>query len=198
MTPQRSAWDYRYGHHAGFFSFSFYSLPTPSTPALVLQQHPPSSTPQGALRTHLVTHTCSELRTHRHREAQTQESGALPPLKPPRAHRKPPAAFDWFFEASRPHSLEDGKSEGLGLEGWEGGPEASWIELGSLLLPADPQILWQFPPDFREQVFRKHPCHPRTCPAEGWGKTGMSPGLQFLLLSRRPCRWCPSSVSLLT
>ncbi|XP_038194098.1 DENN domain-containing protein 1C isoform X3 [Arvicola amphibius] len=36
--------------------------------------------------------------------------------------KKPPAAFDWFFEASRPHSLED-----------------------------DPQILWQFPPDFREQ-----------------------------------------------
>ncbi|XP_075798671.1 DENN domain-containing protein 1C isoform X2 [Microtus pennsylvanicus] len=36
--------------------------------------------------------------------------------------KKPPAAFDWFFEASRPHTLED-----------------------------DPQIRWQFPPDFREQ-----------------------------------------------
>ncbi|XP_049981267.1 DENN domain-containing protein 1C isoform X1 [Alexandromys fortis] len=36
--------------------------------------------------------------------------------------KKPPAAFDWFFEASRPHTLED-----------------------------DPQIQWQFPPDFQEQ-----------------------------------------------
>ncbi|XP_059107715.1 DENN domain-containing protein 1C isoform X1 [Peromyscus eremicus] len=36
--------------------------------------------------------------------------------------KQPPAVFDWFFEAGRPHSLEE-----------------------------DPQILRQFPPDFREQ-----------------------------------------------
>ncbi|XP_035301740.1 DENN domain-containing protein 1C [Cricetulus griseus] len=36
--------------------------------------------------------------------------------------RQPPAVFDWFFEAGRPHSLEE-----------------------------DPPILRQFPPDFREQ-----------------------------------------------
>ncbi|XP_051028833.1 DENN domain-containing protein 1C [Acomys russatus] len=36
--------------------------------------------------------------------------------------RHPPAVFDWFFEAGRPHSLEE-----------------------------DPPILRQFPPDFREQ-----------------------------------------------
>ncbi|XP_060227300.1 DENN domain-containing protein 1C isoform X3 [Meriones unguiculatus] len=36
--------------------------------------------------------------------------------------RHPPAVFDWFFEARRPHSLEE-----------------------------DPPILWQFPPDVQEQ-----------------------------------------------
>ncbi|XP_036027062.1 DENN domain-containing protein 1C isoform X4 [Onychomys torridus] len=36
--------------------------------------------------------------------------------------KQPPAVFDWFFEAGRPHSLEE-----------------------------DPQILRQFPPDFQEQ-----------------------------------------------
>ncbi|XP_055473735.1 DENN domain-containing protein 1C [Psammomys obesus] len=36
--------------------------------------------------------------------------------------RHPPAMFDWFFEARRPHSLEE-----------------------------DPRILWQFPPDVQEQ-----------------------------------------------
>ncbi|EGV93748.1 Calcium-binding mitochondrial carrier protein SCaMC-3 [Cricetulus griseus] len=52
-----------------------------------------------------------------------QESEHLPLLKTPHAHRRqPPAVFDWFFEAGRPHSLEE-----------------------------DPPILRQFPPDFREQ-----------------------------------------------
>lgn len=33
--------------------------------------------------------------------------------------------FDWFFEAGRPNSLEEGKLGDLGLDRWEGGCEAT-------------------------------------------------------------------------
>lgn len=63
--------------------------------------------------------------------------------------------FDWFFEAGRPNSLEEGKLGDLGLDRWEGGcaePQAQQVAL-----PTDPPILRQFPPDFQELVgIQKH------------------------------------------
>lgn len=60
--------------------------------------------------------------------------------------------FDWFFEAARPASLQEGE---LGASGGGGdmGDASGALNLEAYS-PADPPILRQFPPDFRDQVRR--------------------------------------------
>lgn len=95
--------------------------------------------------------------------------------------RHPPAVFDWFFEAGRPKSLEEGKVGNLGLGRGEGGQEAA--SSAAPPPPTDPPILWQIPPDFQEQVGIQEAC-------QGWasrrGPWALNPALRGKA-ERQPC-----------
>lgn len=94
--------------------------------------------------------------------------------------------FDWFFEAACPASLQEGELGSSGGTGdMEDGPGTRNLEACS---PADPPILRQFPPDFRDQVCRLALCSPGPGPvplgeetvlARGGARPGWSSSVCF-------------------
>ena len=155
---------------------SFTLLRHTHTPSILLfARHP---TTNSLSQTIEVTHTGTELQT----QPQTQKEAPGPTKAHSCPHRGgPPAVFDWFFEAARPASLQEGE---LGASGGGGDVEG---RSGALNLearsPTDPPILRQFPPDFRDQVCwlvlgspgpRASPGRGRDCLGQGWGLTRMA------------------------
>lgn len=112
--------------------------------------------------------------------------------------------FDWFFEAARPSSLQEGK---WGAWGGYGGLDALNLEASLLYRSPHPAAV---PPGLQGPGIQGSPYSLRAGPGPDlgagqqsvlWAQSlgmGSDPSDSPVpLISRRPCRWCPSSVSLL-
>lgn len=153
---------------------------------------------------HTHTHACMhKVNTLTHRCHTHMQLYALPTMHPSLSTEGAPRPCLIGFSrrpALPPCSPVSGKCREVGrgwawLEGWGHEPGAQILEACSLHPLPDPPILWQFPPDFRDQVCGPAPCSP------GAGPQSPGRGQQHLCLSpslRKLCRWCPNSASLST
>lgn len=105
----------RHGHTCTQVTLGASHFSVTHTPSILLfAQHP---TTYSLSQTVEVTHTGTELQT----QPQTQKEAPGPTKAHSCPHRGgPPAVFDWFFEAARPASLQEGE---LGASGGGGDVE---------------------------------------------------------------------------